>query len=281
MKEIRKPLIRLLTECSQTAALWTEVLQASLFEVTSCATPQPDIIITDQAVSGLDQLDQSEPDSTPGLIRIGQSGPADVHLPSDATPRELKLACTLLAKIVHLNRQLRSNMEIRRQLSLQALTDTVTGLANRRAWDKTLGLQLDSENRPELLCIAIIDLDHFKKINDAYGYTEGDAVLRSAADAISHSIRQNENDFVARLGGDEFGLILSVPDRAAGLDIIERVRKGLTAHLAESAKHTLTASAGIACISDIQNTTATSLFTAANIAMRKAKEQGRDQTVLN
>ena len=106
---------------------------------------------------------------------------------------------------------------------MQALSDPLTGLPNRRAWDLALkewvAAAADGANR---LCVAILDLDHFKQINDVHGHVIGDEVLCASGQEVYDNLRQD--DFVARLGGDEFGLLLWVPDEEVTLAVLERVR---------------------------------------------------------
>jgi len=250
---------------------------------------QLDLIVTDRSLT--DRPETGAPSQEPfgeadgggpGVIRIGGGGPADVHLPADATERELQLACRLLSQIVRLRRQGRKHARTHRQLARQALTDPLTGLPNRRAWDQALGQRLAAAgDLPGRLCVAIFDLDHFKQVNDSHGHAVGDEVLRAAGRVISGSLRVD--DFVARLGGDEFGLLLSLPNRATAAALVERVRSGLPAGLARSATHVVTASAGF-CLAPSGKGPAPlpspdSLFVAADTALRKAKRQGRDRTV--
>ena len=180
----------------------------------------------------------------PAVIRIGGSdGPADVRLPEDCTPRELALACELLAEIVRLRRRGRCAAQIRQELSAQALSDPLTGLPNRRAWDLALKERAAAAaEAPNQLCLAILDLDHFKQINDLHGHAVGDEVLKASGRTISDHLRQD--DFVARFGGDEFGLLLWVPDDETAAAILERVRTALPGEHARAGLPTRTASVG-------------------------------------
>ena len=104
-------------------------------------------------------------------MRIGAAGAADVRLSADCPAGELHLACRLLAQIVELRRRERQSAEIQRKLSRQALSDPLTGLPNRRAW----GGRIERTLAPAAwrLCLAILDLDHFKEINDLHGHVVG------------------------------------------------------------------------------------------------------------
>ena len=123
------------------------------------------------------------------------------------------------------------------------------------------------------LYLGLLDLDHFKQINDDLGHATGDGVLRAAAEALAVAMRQG--DFVARLGGDEFGVLLTGVDLVAAQRVLERVRVAGTANLANIASRAVTASAGLAMRRDQDD--AQSLYARADQALATAKRQGRDQ----
>jgi len=261
---------------------------------------RPDLILTDGSLTThtkeADALNERPP--TPGLeneffepagvVRIGSPGEADVLLPADVAPRELRLACRLLAEIVRLRRKAHRSVEIRQRLSEEALTDPLTRMPNRRAWDQALRGRLAAaadaaawSGPQRFLCLAILDLDHFKRVNDAHGHGVGDEVLRAAGAGIVSGLR--ENDFACRLGGDEFGLLLLVPHESAAESVVDRVRAVVPSRLADSGTHIVTASAGYHVVSAGSQTaplpSPDSLFAAADAALRQAKQQGRDRTV--
>ena len=202
------------------------------------AEPRPDVIVTDLAEIG------SRGAGDPAVVRIGVDGPANVRLPADCSARELNLACRLLVQIVRLRRRERLAAQIHQELSAQAMTDPLTGLANRRAWEAALkervAMAATAENQ---LCLAILDLDHFKRINDDHGHAIGDEVLRATGQAVYDNLRQD--DFVARLGGDEFGLLLWAPDEELAAAVVERVRTALPARFARTVLPALRPALGI------------------------------------
>ena len=167
---------------------------------------RPDVIVTDLA-----EIDAGAAAIRPWSASAATARPTCGCRPI-ALPRELTLACELLAQIVRLRRRERQAAEIHRELSAQAMSDPLTGLPNRRAWDLALtgALAVAAAEARDQLCLAILDLDHFKHINDLHGHVVGDEVLRASGRAIYDHLRQD--DFVARLGGDEFGLLVWVPD---------------------------------------------------------------------
>ncbi len=105
----------------------------------------------------------------------------------------------------------------------QAREDGLTGLANRRAFDEALAREFSRAQRTgSPLCLALLDLDHFKRVNDAYSHAAGDAVLRAIADLMRLHCR--EMDLVARWGGEEFALLFPATGLADAVAVCERLR---------------------------------------------------------
>lgn len=216
---------------------------------------------------------------SPGLIYVDGRDGGDLSLPCDTTDRELQLACRLMAEIARLRRMQRSTAQANQRLAQEALTDPLSGLANRRAWDRELAARREQlDHATGWLCLAILDLDHFKRINDDHGHAVGDSVLQAAATAIAHGLRSG--DFVARLGGDEFGLLLSISEPARAPTIVDRVRGLLPARLAASGLPGITASAGYAVVEagGAVSSSTDALVIAADAALAGAKRAGRNRT---
>ena len=110
-----------------------------------------------------------------------------------------------------------------RELDVLARRDPLTGIANRRAWDEELPRLLERAAAEELpLCVAILDLDHFKRYNDTQGHLRGDGLLVDAAETWGAQLRAG--DLLARYGGEEFGLVLPGCSLADALRLLERLR---------------------------------------------------------
>jgi diguanylate cyclase (GGDEF)-like protein len=201
------------------------------------------------------------------VIGIGPIEGAAVTLDAEFTARELQLACRLLAEIVRL-RIARDTVAASHQEVMQlAETDPLTGLANRRAWDRRLRAAL-ARGAEHAVWLAVVDLDCFKQVNDHDGYAAGDRTLVDVARAMSEQLRRD--DVLARLGGDEFGILLegvSAPQIAA---VLERVR------VAVARGRVVSASIGYA-VSRGQSSAA-ELTAAAQRALRVAKQSGGDRT---
>lgn len=156
-------------------------------------------------------------------------------------------------------------------LQLDALTriDPLTGLGNRRYWDEILAREFARSRREHTpLTIAILDLDHFKRLNDAQGHPAGDAVLCACARAWTPALRGS--DLLVRYGGEEFAVILTACDTDDGFAVVERMRSATPAPL--------TCSAGVATLKPIE--TAADLVIRADAALYRAKESGRDRTLV-
>ena len=161
-----------------------------------------------------------------------------------------------------------------------ATRDELTGLLNRREYDRVLNEEEDRAERfGNTLALVILDLDHFKAINDTHGHPAGDAVLREVARRLAGTIRTV--DRAARIGGEEFALVLVQTDRRSALEVARRAI-GLVANEPIKAGPGLsiavTASAGVAEFpSDAKS--AGALFAAADTALYAAKSGGRNRAV--
>jgi len=165
-----------------------------------------------------------------------------------------------------------------------ALIDTLTGLNNRRYLNERMDEVIESAIRDNVtICCLIYDLDHFKHINDNYGHTEGDKVLKRACTITKDFFRKQ--DIVVRYGGDEILVILYDAEYDAAIILAEKLRKSLETNLTmRYANETVgvTASIGLACIdkSMISNSNVLSLIIKeADKLMYKAKNNGKNQVV--
>lgn len=164
------------------------------------------------------------------------------------------------------------------ELQRLVATDALTGLANwreARNQIEDLSSRLSAGHRNALL---VIDLDHFKDINDTYGHLAGDTVLRTVAEVVERSIRST--DFAARTGGDELLVILTgIDSLAEAVKVAEKIRRGAAEpiEVAPGRLVTTTLSIGVAFGGAGENPD--SLFQRADSALYKAKETGRDHVV--
>jgi len=164
---------------------------------------------------------------------------------------------------------------LNQRLEELATTDTLTGLRNRRAFERALDQELAiAERRVTPLSLLIVDADHFKRINDNHGHAAGDQALQTLARLLEGVARTI--DFVARVGGEEFAILLPNTDEAGALAVAERMRSAVAEAPWPDAP--LTVSIGSATL--LRGETATSLGTRADQALYSAKENGRNCVVL-
>jgi diguanylate cyclase (GGDEF)-like protein len=296
MERVAVTNLLILAREAKTARQWAEILSTPQTRVWSDGAQLPpdtpvDLIVTDCQSEDIPGTGDEEAwgAATPAVVAVGVQRPAEVSLPADATPRELQLACRLVAEVVHLRRIVRDHSGRHERLLQESRTDPLTGLPNRRAWDEALDAlcypprtDTAAAAAPQPACLAILDLDHFKRVNDSHGHLLGDRVLRAAGRRVQANLRQG--DMVARLGGDEFALLLDVSDPASAVAIVDRVRRAIAAGLAEDGLPAVTASAGLALAFGAPPCPALpcpdALLAAADAALRQAKSQGRDRTVM-
>ena len=156
------------------------------------------------------------------------------------------------------------------RLSILALTDHLTGVANRRAWDEWMERAVDfvrGTGRP--LCVVVLDVDDFKSFNDRFGHLAGDRFLKEITAKWQGQLRQS--DLLARLGGDEFGVLLTSCTPEAAYGIVERLRRDMPSGW--------TCSAGIAPLHEGES--AFELLGRADQALYRAKDSGRDRIVMD
>ena len=167
-----------------------------------------------------------------------------------------------------------ANMALREKLRNQALRDPLTGLYNRRYMEDSLQRFVrlaERENRE--VSVVMVDLDHFKKLNDEHGHAFGDQVLRDSAHALVSSLR--ETDIVCRYGGEELVVILPDCNIERAADKAELLRQRIEA-LRETHKAEISASFGVASIPHTSGGVG-DLLAAADAALYKAKQGGRNQ----
>jgi diguanylate cyclase (GGDEF)-like protein/PAS domain S-box-containing protein len=159
--------------------------------------------------------------------------------------------------------------ELLGKLQRLALTDELTGLGNRRAWQESLQRQCARARRHDQpLCVAMLDLDNFKAFNDAHGHQAGDRLLRDVAQAWRTQIRAS--DILARYGGEEFALAFPAWPIQTAQTILERIRRAIP--------QGQTCSAGLAFFNGTE--TAEALVGRADAALYQAKAQGRNRTII-
>ena len=162
-----------------------------------------------------------------------------------------------------------------RQALLSSASDPLTGIANRHALEPTLNSELLlSKRHQKPLSLLLIDIDHFKSINDNYGHNCGDYVLASIAQQITHRIR--ESDLFYRFGGDEFVLILRETSEEGAMILAERIREDLSQANYTYKRAPIHTSVSIGIATAVESDDPESILERADRALYRAKDAGRD-----
>jgi diguanylate cyclase (GGDEF)-like protein len=185
-------------------------------------------------------------------------------------PAEHSLLVARLAQLV----SMRQGME---RLRAEADKDYLTGLANRRRFRYALGHEVERWRRYRLPCaLVLLDVDYLKKINDTYGHSAGDVVIRHVAGALTQFLR--ENDTAARLGGEEFALLLAGADTGKAFAAAERVRLAVGATPLPNIGN-VSISLGVSVCPDHAESER-ALYGASDAALYQAKREGRNRTII-
>ncbi|KAB0495533.1 GGDEF domain-containing protein [Pseudomonas moorei] len=186
---------------------------------------------------------------------------------------------SLAERVAHMEQEaqgFREHLEEQRQ---KALIDPLTGLPNRAAWSERLDQEISHWQRHgNTLMLAMLDLDHFKRINDNYGHLAGDKVLKLIASVLRKRLRST--DFIARFGGEEFVLLMPSTVPAAGMKLLELLRASIEAcpfHF-KGERVTITISMGLTAFRPGEHSDL--VLKRADQALYRAKNAGRNRVEL-
>jgi two-component system, cell cycle response regulator len=167
-----------------------------------------------------------------------------------------------------------------KQMYDSAVRDPLTGVYNKRHFQDSMTTEFAFHSRHDTeLSVVMIDVDHFKRVNDTHGHLAGDYVLKIVAKVIGHSLRTE--DILCRYGGEEFGVILRSTGAEQALVVAERIRKAVAAQAFEfeDKKIPVTASLGVSTLRKANFPSAQALVRAADEYLYAAKQAGRDRTM--
>ncbi|MCB1959775.1 MAG: diguanylate cyclase [Rhodocyclaceae bacterium] len=187
----------------------------------------------------------------------------------DALQQQVELANTEIAK---LQTELHNTSELVRH-------DPLTGILNRKGLDEALKREIArASRRDSSLCVALLDIDNFKRINDAHGHHTGDAALRHLTEVVKDNLRPQ--DSVGRYGGEEFLILLPDTDAEHAVEALRRLQRALTSRyfLAEGQKMLITFSAGVARIEEDE--APEMAVDRADKAMYRAKRAGKNRVMM-
>lgn len=203
-----------------------------------------------------------------------------VHLVSREPNRWTEDTCHWIEALVNVAAPMIGHLQHLERAKRRALIDELTGAYNRRFLEETLAKLVvpDDRRRGQVLSLLVIDLDHFKKINDTYGHQVGDLVLKTIAQTLHRTLK--ESDVLARYGGEEFIVVLPRTDTAGAVAVAERLRTAVAGlslrKLAPVAPERVTISVGVATY-PVHATTVSELIHAADEALYQSKSQGRNR----
>jgi diguanylate cyclase (GGDEF)-like protein len=187
----------------------------------------------------------------------------------------------LIVLLVHINQIVMALTRGNRVLLQQTMSDSLTGLLNRRAFDAELfnGVRRARANR-SVISLLVIDIDDFKAYNDGFGHPAGDIALQSVAGAMLASVARPD-DACCRIGGEELAVVLPDTTLDGATAVAERIRRSVAnlriAHSAQSGLVTMTVSIGAASTETDASLSADGLFAAADRALYEAKEAGKNR----
>lgn len=213
-------------------------------------------------------------DQKEDLVEAMEAG-ADDYIVKPPDPEELKVRLRAGRRIIELQEQL---MSAREALRVQATYDSLTDLLNRSAILDILRRELARAKRQETsVGVAMVDLDHFKRVNDTYGHTGGDVVLREVAKRMTSSVRSY--DAIGRYGGEEFLIVLPECDKQGMLIVAERIRSCICEKPIAIPEGIVpvTTSLGITVTDPATQMDLESLIQVADTALYKAKASGRNR----
>lgn len=216
-------------------------------------------------------------DAKESVVEGLESG-ADDYLTKPFNPQELKARIRVGMRLLELEDNL---VQAREMMRFKATHDTLTGVWNRGAVLETMEREVWRSRREGIsLGVLMMDLDHFKSVNDNYGHLAGDAVLREITKRMQSDVRPY--DSVGRYGGEEFLVLLPGCDREVTKATAERIRKMISAATVETAAGSLkiTMSVGAVATGDWPQNSPSQILQMADSALYRAKEEGRDRVVV-
>jgi two-component system cell cycle response regulator len=256
------------------------------------AAHAPDVVITDLNMPGIDGfrvlsetrriapgveviiLTGAHATDVGAAVRALRLGAHDYLTKPPESPEEVVLA---VERAIEKQQLRETNRRLLEQLEALSLTDALTGVPNRRSYEAALEREIARAQRHQhALSLALLDIDHFKRVNDTYGHQEGDEVLRAFARTVTHVLRKG--DSLYRYGGEEFVVLLPHAD-AAGAEIAARRIIGAVAAAPIALATTtlaVTASAGVASL-DLAQDDGLGLVGRADAALYEAKRGGRNR----
>ncbi|MEM7209407.1 MAG: diguanylate cyclase [Pseudomonadota bacterium] len=286
LSENKKNLIRFISRLTDKLEGYEHIAQSSLASMKkvreSSATANGDLTNT---LSGLaDQVSKSE-----DLREIKRSVSDRISSALSNMDLFFSQEASIFEEVSHANQTLQQQListraeldQLRSELSQsreKQLRDALTGIANRHAYNERVRLEVERYHRSgKPFCFALWDIDHFKSINDSYGHSAGDEILKSFAQQLQQSFRRT--DFVGRIGGEEFAVLLPETSIEEGESLCNTIRQSLASRQFSYKGQTfnVTASIGLAVLNAEDDSE--TIYQRADNALYQAKDAGRNQCV--
>src|SRR5690606_31703583 len=204
---------------------------------------------------------------------LGIATGADDFLTKPVDPLELKMRLTAMLRIRALTQDLEAKTKA---LTRLASVDGLTGIANRRAFDERLPAELEASQRTgAVFSLLLMDIDHFKKVNDTYGHAVGDQLLTSFGRLLSELTRACDLPF--RYGGEEFAILATNTNAVQAVHLAQRLRSAFALRTREAtACGAQTISIGVCGSDQVPSPTVSRLIESADMALYRAKTSGRN-----
>ena len=229
------------------------------------------------ALVDTDKLEDLKEQAQLYLIKLQDSLDASETEDKIEHKKMIALLLSMQKRLIELETQAQSYQQKLEDQRNQAMTDSLTSLPNRVAYEeKARNVIANAENEQSSLCMAVIDIDHFKSINDKYGHSVGDKTLQVIGKQLRGNLRQS--DFVARWGGEEFVILLPTSKLEIAFKRLEQMRLKISElpFMFKGNRVSVTVSIGLVELS--KGETLEQAFERADKLLYKAKENGRNQT---
>lgn len=269
--------VQILAEDKQLRHQWSDALGPPTFQTLKNdrqILPEAELVLTDQPLPDFASTAESPQVLLAPKVVWNQDRELVSHLPVKASREAFQLLCQFAATNTRLRRELYQQRLEQQELRQTAQRDPVTNLPNRTAWERQFPHLIQTAQQQRLpLCVAICDVDGFKRVNDEFGHLCGDRVLAQLGRQLSENLRTS--DFLARLGGDEFGMVLMNLPSLSTETVMERIHQGGAVSLPEI-QEPITVSLGYCC-AEGEILTPSEFYSVADQALLAAKRAGKNQ----
>ncbi|WP_337056054.1 GGDEF domain-containing protein [Pseudomonas sp. USHLN015] len=276
LKQLNERLVAFVASISAAQEGYSETLESARVLDDQLREQVSDLQSSVQDATDLDDLKRAVEKRLDGLLSTMNDYQRQRAAREEEVGGRLKMLVDRVATMEQEASAFRDHLEEQRQ---KALSDPLTGLPNRAAWSERLELEVARWKRygGELL-LAVLDIDHFKRINDNYGHLAGDKVLKIIAGEIAKRLRKT--DFIARFGGEEFVLLIPATPLEGGQQLLDTLRGAIEQcpfHF-KGEPVTITLSGGL--VSFVEGEKDDQAFERADQALYRAKRDGRNRIVL-